>query len=155
MGLMALEQFRLDVVATKRGFYGDRMHFEVGSKINPNRAGIPFCLRADALKYDKEGKMHVTKDMKPVLPSWVVPVAGAQVPEIDPKAIEHVVVDPTKAKKGKRKVPAAVKAVAPLAWPKNQKRRNEGDPDRPIKIKRAGTGQFGAGQDDEDDDSEG
>lgn len=150
MGL-ALEQWNLKVVANQRAFYGDRMHFEPGSRVNPQRAGIPFFIRADALTYDREGRMHVTKDLKPVLPSWANP--QQEVTAI-PKEWDHVVVDPNKVNKKKRKVPAAVKAVAPPAWPKNQKRRTSDDVDlnKPLKIKRAGTGEFGSGGEENDED---
>lgn len=151
MAVASLEAFRLKVVANKRCFYGDRLHFEPESKLNPKRAGQEFTIRADALKYDQEGRMHVTKDLKPLLPTWANPLE-----EVQPiaKDIPHVVVEQGKLKRGERKVPAAVKAVAPAAWPKNVRRNQEMSPDRPIKIKRAGTGTI-PGEQAGDDENEG
>lgn len=146
--------FALRCVASRPGFYGDREHFPVGSVQNPNRAGVPFTLLADGLRYDSEGKMWVTKDMKPVLPSWVIP--QEPVLAIDPKLTPYIVVEPHYKKLDKkRKLAAGVKEAAPMAWPQNMKRRDAMQGDRVVKIKRAGTGMIPGEDQGTDDESEG
>ena len=145
--------FRLLCVATKPGFYYDRMHYPKGDRDNPERAGNAFALQADALRYDSEGRMQVDKDYHPVLPLWVQPVKGvtdektgvtrlvplttAELPVIDHKKTPCVVVTP-KVRIGKRKLPAEVLTVAPRGWPANIKPREDMNEDRDVKIKRAG-----------------
>lgn len=135
------EKFRLLVRAKSDGFYGDRKHYSLNGKNRGHkRAGNAFALLADALRYDREGRLEVTKDLKPVLPSWVEPLE--EVKPIDPKATPHVVKE-VRVKPGKRKPIDAVTQAAPIAWPENMKKhgrklRSEDDDLREVKIKRAG-----------------
>lgn len=135
------EKFRLLVRAKADGFYGDRKHYSLeGKNKGHKRAGQPFAILADALRYDANGNMEVTKDLKPVLPTWVEPLEPVK--PIDPKTTPHIVKE-RKEKPAKRFRPKEVAEVAPMAWPANQKAKGRklqaDDEDIPdVRIKRAG-----------------
>lgn len=133
-----MARFRLLCKAARCGFYGDRMHYPAtGPDSDHKRAGFAFALLADGLRYDSEGRMEVDKDLRPILPSWVIP--QEEVKPID-KSIPHVVVTPKKLRLGRRNLPKEVREAAPVAWPKNvQKKSGEMDENREVKIKKAGT----------------
>lgn len=141
--------FSLRCKAAKNGFYHDRMYYPVGSKDNEKRAGEVFVIRDDILRYDSEGRMEVDAELKPVLPSWIIP--QEEVRPID-KSTPHIV-KATKPRFAKRKLPAAVHAAKPKAWPANVQPSDEPDPERVVKTKSAGKpGAFGVGKKDEDED---
>lgn len=133
-----MAKFRLLCKAAKPGFYGDRMHYPVGDQENPKRAGNAFALLADSLRYDAEGRMEVDAQLRPILPSWVIPQEENK--PID-KSTPHIVVAPRKQRLGKRSnLPKEARDAAPVAWPKSvQKRGGEMNEDREVKIKKAGT----------------
>ena len=102
------------------GFYGGVQHFSTtGLNKGEARAGQPFALLADGLRYDMQGRMHVTKDFKPILPRWVIPLEAVK--PIDPKVTPHVIMNAPLTTKAKRVIAAGVLEAAPMAWPENQK----------------------------------
>jgi len=132
-----MARFRLLCKAARPGFYGDRMHYPAtGPESDHKRAGFAFALLEDALRYDAEGKMEVDKDLKPILPSWVLP--QEELKPINPKETPHVIVSPRKQRMGKRNLPKGVRDVAPKAWPENVQPKDHMDPDRVVRIKKAG-----------------
>lgn len=149
-----MARFSIQVVATKPGFYGDRQHIpsmaddERGAKMCLSRAGQQFTMRADALRYDEDGKMEVEEKngkLYPILPSWVRVIG--ECPAIDPKT-PHVKKAPTKKRRpDERIIPEEALAAAPAAYPKNVQKRMGMDPDRVVKIARKG-----GGSDEEDED---
>lgn len=90
------------VIPITTGFYRGIRRIGLDKLGEANGAGERFTLGPTIFKLNSKGEVHVTKEGKPVLPTWVKPVE--EVPKL-PAGVPSIVID-TLAAKAKRKRPA-------------------------------------------------
>ena len=86
---------KIKCAAAKTGFWIDRLVYSKDDWRNKHKGTADtFDLDERAFRYDPDGKILVNKDMTPILPKWVMPLA--EVPKIDAGKYPVCVIDSTK-----------------------------------------------------------
>lgn len=162
--MASLEGFKLKVRARSKGFYGGQLRYPTWTDEIPSgdpRQGAPFMIGVDALKFDKDGRLLVDGDNRPVLPRWIE--ALDPVDPVDPEKIECAVVEnkklqeyyrlplrgqPPKAAAAKPpEDPAAAPAKKPAEKPATKGAKGKGE--KPAKAEKPATAAKGKRPSDE------